>query len=79
MDHPGIVHRVTAFFSGRGANIIELSTDTKRAAHTGAPIFNLQLEVEIAATDDVGLLEEAFQVFCEEEALDGTMTSPGVK
>jgi len=76
MDHPGIVHRVAAFFSGRGANIRELTTETQRAAHTGSPVFNLEMEVELAASAPLEPLTDAFQGFCEQESLDGELIAP---
>lgn len=75
MDHPGIVHRVTTFFGQRGVNIRELSTDTERAAHTGTPIFNLTMEIEVESGGSVAELEEAFQAFCAREGLDGELVS----
>ena len=73
MDHPGIVSGVTRFFSERGVNIRELSTETARAAHTGTPVFNLTMEVEVAVEETVGPLREAFEGFCESENLDGDL------
>jgi glycine cleavage system transcriptional repressor len=77
MDHPGIVHGVTRFFSTRGANIRELSTETVRAAHTGAPVFNLVMQVELPAGEAGDALATAFQAFCAGEGLDGTLQGSG--
>jgi glycine cleavage system transcriptional repressor len=77
MDHPGIVSGVTAFFSERGTNILELTTDTEPAAHTGTPVFSLAMEIEVPAGESVAGLEEAFAGFCEQESLDGAVTSAG--
>lgn len=76
MDHPGIVSGVTAFFSARGANILELETDTERAPHTGAPVFSLKMEIEVSAGEAIEGLREAFIGFCEREGLDGTFSNP---
>ena len=73
MDHPGIVSGVTRFFSDRSVNIRELTTETTRAAHTGAPVFNLTMELEVAADDLIGDLREAFVAFCAAESLDGEL------
>lgn len=75
MDHPGIVSRVTGFFSDRGVNIRELSTDTERAAHTGAPVFNLTMEIEFSTDEDIAPLRDAFEGFCGEENLDGELVA----
>jgi len=76
MDHPGIVSGVTTFFSTRGANIRELETDTERAPHTGAPVFSLTMEVEVAAPEGVEGLKMDFLAFCEREGLDGSINAP---
>ena len=73
MDHPGIVSGVTRFFSERGVNIRDLATETERAAHTGAPVFNLTMEVEVPSDQTIGELREAFLAFCEKESLDGEL------
>ena len=73
MDHPGIVSGVTRFFSDRGLNIRELSTETARAAHTGAPVFNLKMEIEVSAEDGIGELQQAYAAFCAAEDLDGEL------
>ena len=73
MDHPGIVHGVTAFFSERGVNIRELTTDNEPAAHTGIPVFNMQMQIEVVADEPIEQLREAFQTFCEREGLDGEL------
>ena len=73
MDHPGIVSGVTRFFSERAVNIRELSTETVRAAHTGAPVFNLMMEIEVAADAEIGDLRDAFDAFCAAESLDGDL------
>ena len=73
MDHPGIVSGVTRFFSDRGLNIRELSTETARAPHTGAPVFNLTMEIEVTVDDSIGDLRDAFEAFCAAESLDGEL------
>ena len=75
MDHPGIVSRVTRFFSERGTNIRELSTESTRAAHTGAPVFNLTIEIELADSGAVDELSGAFEAFCAAENLDGELNA----
>jgi glycine cleavage system transcriptional repressor len=71
MDHPGIVSGVTAFFSARGANILELETGTERAPHTGTPVFSLKMEIEMGAGESADTLDADFRAFCEREGLDG--------
>ncbi|MCK5091577.1 MAG: glycine cleavage system protein R, partial [Gammaproteobacteria bacterium] len=40
MDHPGIVHNLSGFFSDKKINIEELATSTYSGAHTGTPMFS---------------------------------------
>lgn len=71
LDHPGIVHSIAEFFSSRGINICDLRTDTSPAAHTGTPIFNVCLTIELAGTVRIHALKEAFDAFCASADLDG--------
>jgi len=76
MDHPGIVHGIAGFFSARNINIRELETESERAAHTGTPIFNLTMTVEVPHGTKVAHLRKEFESFCEERDLDGTLNVP---
>lgn len=76
MDHPGIVHGIAGFFSARNINIRQLETETERAAHTGTPIFNLMMTVEIPHGTKVAQLKSEFAAFCDERDLDGTLNIP---
>lgn len=75
LDHPGIVHSIAAFFSEHGINIRELETETRQAAHTGAPVFSVEMEIEVAA-DALGALKAAFVEFCDDKDLDGELINP---
>jgi glycine cleavage system transcriptional repressor len=73
MDHPGIVARIAGFFSTRQINIRDLHTETERAAHTGTPIFNLVMTVEVPAGVKVAALRREFEAFCDDQDLDGSL------
>ena len=73
MDHPGIVHRVTAFFSGRKINIEDLSTRTYAAAHTGTPMFALDMTVNIPGDARTSQLRRDFIELCDTLYIDATM------
>ena len=75
MDHPGIVRRIAGFFSEREVNIRDLTTTTGHAPHTGTPIFDLNMQVEIPAAKSIPELREAFEGFCRDEDLDVEMRS----
>ena len=74
LDHPGIVHEIANFFSGRSINIDDLSTGTYAAPHTGTPMFSLHMTVSVPAQESIGKLRDAFLDFCEARNLDATMT-----
>jgi len=73
MDHPGIVHDVAEFFASRGINIEEMSTWTYPAAHTGTPMFSLNLIVSIPSAVHIGRLRDEFTGFCDNRNLDALM------
>ena len=75
MDHPGIVHGIAGFFSSRNIHIRDLKTEAEHAAHTGTPIFNLTMTVEVPAGTRIGQLRTEFDAFCDDEDLDGTLTA----
>ena len=73
IDQPGIVHELTQFFSAREINIQELNTTQYAAAHTGTPMFALQLTVNIPASMHIAGLRDEFLDFCESQNMDAVM------
>jgi len=73
MDHPGIVQNVAEFFSTREINIEDLSTWTYAAAHTGTPMFSMNMTISIPASRNIGQLRDEFTRFCDEMNLDATL------
>ncbi len=47
LDQGGIVSGLSGFFSSRGIDIAEVSTRSYPAAHTGAPMFSVQMIVNV--------------------------------
>ena len=72
MDHPGIVHPITQFFSAQKINIEELETETYRAPHTGATMFSLLMTVAVPASVPISELRETFFEFCDRLNVDGS-------
>ena len=72
MDHPGIVHPITEFFSKQKINIEELETETYAAPHTGATMFSLMMTVAVPTSVSISLLRETFIDFCDELNLDAS-------
>jgi glycine cleavage system transcriptional repressor len=73
MDHPGIVHDIAEFFASREINIEEMSTWTYPAAHTGAPMFALNMTVSVPSDVHIGRLRDEFTGFCDTLNLDATL------
>jgi glycine cleavage system transcriptional repressor len=73
IDQPGIVHELARFFSSRDINIQELNTTQYAAAHTGTPMFALQLTTNIPASIHIASLRDEFLDFCETQNMDATM------
>ncbi len=73
LDHPGIVREIASFFSDRDINIEEMETGTYAAAHTGSPMFSLELSVNIPASVTIAALKESFVSFCDERNLDASI------
>ncbi|MDZ4201262.1 MAG: glycine cleavage system protein R [Gallionella sp.] len=72
MDHPGIVHKLSVFFSRNGINIEELQTDTYPAPHTGTPMFSVNMTVGIPASVHIPGLRGDFLDYCDDLNLDAS-------
>lgn len=72
MDHPGIVHPITEFFSKQNINIEELETQTYAAPHTGTTMFSLSMTVAVPDAASISSLRETFIDFCDELNLDAS-------
>ncbi|MDM8547658.1 glycine cleavage system protein R [Candidatus Venteria ishoeyi] len=73
MDHPGIVRDISGFFSSRQINIENLQTSNYAAAHTGAPMFAMQMNISIPADLSIGSLRGEFMDLCDELNLDAML------
>jgi len=75
MDHPGIVHNISDFLSSRNLNIEEIETNTYPAAHTGTPMFSLDMIISVPADNSVRELRDEFITFCDDLNLDASLES----
>ncbi len=71
MDQPGLVHKVTEFFSSRSINIESLNSDSYNAAHTGTPMFSINMTVNIPAEQSISQIREQYMDFCDSMNMDG--------
>lgn len=70
LDQAGIVFNLSSFFAKRNIDIAELTTRSYAAAHTGAPMFSVQMVVNIPAKLQLATLREDFMEFCDQLNLD---------
>ncbi len=70
IDHPGIVHQLANFFSSREINIRDMATTTYAAAHTGTPMFQVQMTIDVLASLHIARLREEFMDLCDQLNLD---------
>jgi glycine cleavage system transcriptional repressor len=73
LDQTGIVSGLAGFFATRGIDIAEVSTRSYPAAHTGAPMFSVQMIVNVPSRIHVAHLREEFMEFCDSLNLDAIL------
>jgi glycine cleavage system transcriptional repressor len=73
LDQPGVVHSLAGFFSSRGIDIADLTTRSYAAAHTGAPMFSVQMIVHIPSKIHIAALREEFMDVCDQLNLDAIL------
>ena len=75
MDHPGIVHRISAVLSGAGVNIETMETKTYAAPVSGTPIFQLEAHLAVPTRTNLNQLRERFAEIQREENIDIELTA----
>lgn len=70
LDQAGIVYNLANFFTSREIDISELTTRSYAAAHTGAPMFAVQMNINIPQDLQISVLREDFMEFCDQMNLD---------
>jgi glycine cleavage system transcriptional repressor len=73
LDQPGIVFNLAGFFSSRGIDIADVSTRSFLAAHTGAPMFAVQMMIHIPSKIHIAALREEFHELCDHMNLDAIL------
>ena len=73
LDHPGIVFHLSEFFAARGIEIADVATRKYAAAHTGAPMFSVQMTVNIPGSAPIAQLRDEFLDLCEQMNLDSIL------
>jgi len=73
LDHPGVVFGLADFFAARDIEIAELATRQYAAAHTGAPMFAVQMNINIPGSMNLSQLRDEFAEYCDQENLDSIL------
>jgi glycine cleavage system transcriptional repressor len=73
LDQKGIVFGLANFFAAHNVEIDDVATSSYAAAHTGAPMFSVQMTINVPASLHIANLREDFQELCDELNLDGAL------
>lgn len=73
LDQPGIVFRLAHFFSTRGIEIGDLVTRRYAAAHTGAPMFSVQMTIDVPGSLAISQLRDEFHELSDQLNLDSVL------
>jgi len=73
LDHEGIVFGLANFFASRDIEIADVATRRYSAAHTGAPMFSVQMAVNIPADVNLAQLRDDFADVCDRMNLDAIL------
>ncbi len=73
LDQQGIVYNLADFFSTHDIEIADVATRRYAAAHTGAPMFAVQMAVNIPASVNLAQLREEFLELCDRLNLDAIL------
>ena len=73
LDQQGIVFELANFFAARDIEIADVATRCYSAAHTGAPMFAVQMAVNVPAAVNLAHLRDDFAELCDRMNLDGIL------
>ncbi|MDN5865504.1 MAG: glycine cleavage system protein R [Gammaproteobacteria bacterium] len=72
-DKPGVLSGLIEFFASRDILIMELTARAYPAAHTGAPMFMVQMNVGLPQDMHIAGIREEFMDFCDNANLDAIL------
>ena len=73
LDQQGIVYNLADFFSARDIEIADVATRSYSAAHTGAPMFAVQMAVNVPSSMHIAQFREEFLELCDRLNLDAIL------
>ncbi len=73
LDQQGIVFSLANFFTSRDIEIADVATRRYSAAHTGSPMFAVQMAINIPASAPIAQLRDDFLELCDRLNLDAIL------
>ena len=73
LDEQGIVFNLANFFASRDVEIADVATRSYAAAHTGAPMFAVQMAVNVPSSIHIAQLRDEFLELCDRLNLDAIL------
>ena len=73
LDQQGIVYNLAEFFAARDIEIADVATRRYAAAHTGAPMFAVQMAINVPASVQISQLRDEFLELCDRLNLDAIL------
>ncbi len=73
LDQQGIVFNLANFFTSHDIEIADVLTRSYAAAHTGSPMFAVQMAINVPSTIHIAQLREEFLEICDRLNLDAIL------
>jgi glycine cleavage system transcriptional repressor len=73
LDQQGIVFNLANFFASRDVEIADVATRRYSAAHTGAPMFAVQMAINVPSTFPISQLRDEFLELSDKLNLDSIL------
>ena len=73
LDQQGIVFNLANFFASRDIEIADVATRSYAAAHTGSPMFAVQMAINVPSAVHIAQLREEFMEICDRLNLDAIL------
>jgi glycine cleavage system transcriptional repressor len=73
LDQQGIVFNLADFFASRDVEIADVATRSYAAAHTGSPMFSVQMAVNVPSSVSISQLRDDFMELCDRLNLDAIL------
>jgi glycine cleavage system transcriptional repressor len=73
LDQQGIVFNLANFFASRNIEIADVATRSYAAAHTGSPMFAVQMAINVPSAVHLSQLREDFLEICDRLNLDAIL------